>query len=46
MYVDVKADNPCFLRLNGTNKFGCTCKLFSEYKNNGQCVLNTKINNK
>lgn len=28
MYADIIADNPCFLRLNGTDRFGCTCKFF------------------
>lgn len=28
MYVDIAASNPCLLMLNGTNQFGCTCKLY------------------
>lgn len=28
MYSDITASNPCFLRLNGTNRFGCTCKFY------------------
>lgn len=31
MYTDIIASNPCFLRLNGTNQFGCTCKLYLIY---------------
>lgn len=28
MYANIIADNPCFLRLNGTNQFGCTSSRF------------------
>ncbi|XP_050440405.1 nicastrin [Adelges cooleyi] len=28
MYMNIKADYPCFLRLNGTNKVGCTSSRF------------------
>lgn len=28
MYVNIPANNPCVLRLNGKNQFGCTCKFF------------------
>ncbi|VVC32764.1 Hypothetical protein CINCED_3A001406 [Cinara cedri] len=28
MYANIRADNPCFLRLNGTNQFGCTSSRF------------------
>lgn len=28
MYADIIADYPCIARLNGTNRFGCSCKFF------------------
>ncbi|XP_029345849.1 nicastrin [Acyrthosiphon pisum] len=44
MYANIIADNPCFLRLNGTNQFGCTSSRFGNVGTLHLVINSTDLN--